>query len=219
MKLGVTKSISKMLTKKKKTHASTNIQNKADSPPKPAHLHDYQPFINTTIRQTALDFLTQLPENSYHCLVSRWGPATPKTRKGQATYGRLHKQEETIPHQLLAAGQLVGDLISIVHPLPSNLLETLTVQRYKVGEGLGKHRDPPRHNPFVLGITLCVKKDDTRKIVFRHIQNKTKHELVTGDGNVYTFCGDAYTDWTHESAKSKKQKDTIYSLTFRAAAK
>ena len=95
-------------------------------------------------------------------------------------------------------------------------MQTLTVQRYKPGEGLTKHRDGPKQKPFVVGVTLCHDQNYLRKLRFRMLTNPSvKYDLHTPHASVYVFHGDAYKDWTHESVPSKTQNALVYSLTFR----
>lgn len=162
----------------------------------------------------AMICLDALAEDSYHHLVHpRWGPSA---RKGEAAYGR--DNQEPIPPQLRQVADEIRHYFT--QHFPGSALaapmQTLTVQRYKPGEGLSKHRDGPKAKPFVVGVTLCHDQAYIRKLRFRQVCNPDiKYDLLTPHASVYVFHGDAYNSWTHESVKSKKQKQLVYSLTFR----
>ena len=95
-------------------------------------------------------------------------------------------------------------------------LDSLVVNRYFPGEGIGAHRDPPRQNPKVLGITLGTAQETTRTMRYRKVGDRShKVDVVTPLRSAYYFWGRSYTDWTHESVPSKRQVGVVYSLTFR----
>ena len=95
-------------------------------------------------------------------------------------------------------------------------LDSLVVNRYFPGEGIGAHRDPPRRNPKVLGLTLGTAQETTRTMRFRKVGDRShKLDIVTPPRSVYYFWDRGYTDYTHESVPSKRQVGVVYSLTFR----
>lgn len=95
-------------------------------------------------------------------------------------------------------------------------LDSLVVNRYFTGEGIGAHRDPPRRNPKVLGLTLGTAQETTRTMRYRKVGDRShKVDIVTPPRSVYYFWDRGYTDYTHESVPSKRQVGVVYSLTFR----
>lgn len=185
-------------------------------PTQPRDLHLFDGVVSASLCEKALSYLEAIEDDLYHPLVhKRFGPSK---RKGEVCYGRAG--QDAIPVVLRAVGDEIRAFfgkLSHKCALGSFAQETLTVQRYKPGEGLGKHRDGPKVDPFVVGLTLCVApSQDRRKLRFRaYGASYLRHDLVTAHGSVYTFHGDAYTNWTHESVASKRQKNNVYSLTFR----
>ena len=95
-------------------------------------------------------------------------------------------------------------------------LDSLVVNRYFPGEGIGAHRDPPRRNPKVLGLTLGTAQETTRTMRFRKVGDRShKVDIVTPPRSAYYFWDRGYTDWTHESVPSKRQVGVVFSLSFR----
>ena len=137
--------------------------------------------------------------------------------------------EHAIPPLLLEAGaQALANLqaaarqsghpgwVAAAESLADFQLDSLVVNRYFPGEGIGAHRDPPRRNPKVLGLTLGTAQETTRTMRFRKVSDKShKVDIVTPPRSVYYFWDRGYTDWTHESVPSKRQVGVVYSLTFR----
>ena len=133
---------------------------------------------------------------------------------------------EAIPPLLLEAGAQALEKLrasmqkhgrtDAVEMLEDFQLDSLVVNRYHRGEGIGAHRDPPRRNPKVIGITLSTEALTQRIMRFRRVGDRSqKHDLTTHARSAYCFWGQCYTDYTHESVGSKRQLGTIYSLTFR----
>ena len=94
--------------------------------------------------------------------------------------------EHAIPPLLLEAGaQALANLQAAArqsgHPgwaragesLADFQLDSLVVNRYFPGEGIGAHRDPPRQNPKVIGITLGTAQETTRIMRFRKVSDKS----------------------------------------------
>ena len=164
-----------------------------------------------------------------------WGGAraarAPRATKRELRYRWGEGGEHAIPPVLLEAGaQALANLqerarrgVGITHraaaaseSLADFQLDSLVVNRYFKGEGIGAHRDPPRQNPKVLGITLGTAQETTRTMRFRELKNKSnKVDVVTPPRSAYYFWDRGYTDWTHESVPSKRQVGVVYSLTFR----
>ena len=134
--------------------------------------------------------------------------------------------EHAIPPVLLEAGaQALHNLqtaarqrghAAATESLADFALDSLVVNRYFPGEGIGAHRDPPRRNPKVLGLTLGTAQETTRTMRYRKVGDKShKVDIVTPPRSVYYFWDRGYTDYTHESVPSKRQVGVVFSLTFR----
>jgi len=118
-------------------------------------------------------------------------------------------------HNTETAARRRGDTAA-VECLVDFALDSLVVNRYFPGEGIGAHRDPPRRNPKVIGITLGTAQETIRTMRFRKLSDKSiKKDLVTPLRSAYFFFDRGYTDWMHESVSSKRQVGVVYSLTFR----
>ena len=156
-----------------------------------------------------------------------WGGArAARATKRDLRYRWGEGGEHAIPPVLLEAGaQALHNLqtaarqrghAAATESLADFQLDSLVVNRYFKGEGIGAHRDPPRQNPKVLGLTLGTAQETTRTMRFRELKNKSnKVDIVTPPRSVYYFWGRGYTDFTHESVASKRQVGVVYSLTFR----
>ena len=155
---------------------------------------------------------------------TRSGAARSSKRKMRYRWG--DGGEHAIPPLLLEAGAQALEGMrkasvkfgrtDAVESLEDFQPDSLVVNRYFTGEGIGKHRDPPRRNPKVLGVTLGTCRASSRTMRFRPVQDKSqKYDLQTDARSAYYFWGRCYTDYTHESVPSKRQSGAIYSLTFR----
>ena len=89
-------------------------------------------------------------------------------------------------------------------------LDSLVVNRYFQGEGIGAHRDPPRQNPKVIGITLGTAQETTRTVRARKVSDKSHKVDIETPPLVYYFWDRGYTDWTHENVASKRQVSVVY---------
>jgi len=152
----------------------------------------------------------------------KWNPIQGKRYKGtkdmRLGFGRHHQLP--IPEIFNKISQKAIQIFSEKNPeLFSEKVEfkyftpeTLVINKYNIGDKCGAHHDPPRENPLVIGITI----GNSRKMRWRNDKNKNiKYDIITEPRSLYAFWGDAFNNWTHESVASKKQKGTLYSLTFR----
>ena len=140
-------------------------------------------------------------------------------------YGRDH--EENMPIELDGIVEDILDSIKssisieemkIFDPFKSRKTR-VTINRYKPGMKLPAHKDFQEYDDaVVIGLTLCVNRDSTRRMRFSLNENgqKNTHDILTRSLSAYFFFKDAYYEWKHESLGSKKQKGIIYSLSFRA---
>lgn len=180
------------------------------------HSHVLTPSVCSDV----IHFLEGLSDDCYHRLFSKqWRKETK--RMGQLCYGRKSKNEAEIPKIFADVGEIVSDYFRTHYPyskLAGMTMETLTVQRYRPGEGLGAHRDPARPDPLVVGVTLCADTNYLRTLRFRPVNGAGFFDVPTPSGSVYTFHGDAYNEWKHESVPSQKQRSNVYSLTYREQA-
>jgi alkylated DNA repair dioxygenase AlkB len=150
--------------------------------------------------------------------TQRAGTFESKNRRRDA-YGR--EGSDPVPTPVAAVGALILRRLRSLLAVDSrremftdDLLQTVTIMKYVPGDGLGKHKDTPRVNPFVLGVTICRDSEATRTMRWRD-SAKQKYDMVTPAGSAYYFFGDAFDNWTHESLPSRKHKCVMYSLTFR----
>ena len=140
-------------------------------------------------------------------------------------YGRDHEKE--MPTELEG---IVGDILESIkssisiqemimfEPFKVNK-NRVTINRYTPGMKLPAHKDFQKFdNAVVIGLTLCVNRDSTRRMRFSLSENgqKHNHDVLTRSLSGYFSFKDVYYKWKHESLGSKKQKGIIYSLTFRA---
>ena len=115
------------------------------------------------------------------------------------------------PSPVYQAAERIGDLLA--DPAAFSL-DTLVVNHYLPGEQVRPHKDPPRWEPLVLGVTLCEALDAVSTMQFA--VGDDKHRIVTPHRSAYVFYGRAYTDATHARLPSKQQHGAVWSLTFRA---
>ena len=182
------------------------------------------------ITPAAVDEETQRQALAFLGVHKEWHP-WGGSRAARATKRDLRYRwgdggTEPIPAVLLEAGAQAlanteaaarrrGDT-AVVECVADFQPDSLVVNRYYPGEGIGAHRDPPRLNPKVLGITLGTAQETTRTMRFRELKNKSnKKDLVTPPRSAYFFFDRGYREWTHESVPSKRQVGVVYSLTFR----
>ena len=182
------------------------------------------------ITPAAVDEDTQRQALAFLGAHEQWlpwgGSRAARTTKRDLRYRWGDGGTEPIPQVLLEAGAQAlanteaaarrrGDT-AVLDCVADFALDSLVVNRYFKGEGIGAHRDPPRQNPKVLGITLGTAQETTRTMRFRELKNKSnKKDLVTPPRSAYFFYDRGYTDWTHESVASKRQVGVVYSLSFR----
>lgn len=193
-------------------------------PSSPNDLRYVPNVITRDLSKKALAFLRQPGHDWY----GPKGKIRQKTKKTRLTFAR-HAEDPPIPDVFKEIGKmalanyreqakktstwseredaLFGD----------DILETLIINHYDPGDSVGRHRDPTRPNPAVLGVTFCEDVSTSRKMRFRPVGDKKRmHDVATSDGSAYSFWGDAYSDWTHESVGSKRQRGVVASATFRA---
>ena len=123
----------------------------------------------------------------------------------------------TIPARLKAVGEEALEAARLAvpdAPWDAFSLDTLVVNHYLPGEQVRPHKDPPRWEPLVLGVTLCEVRDAVS--VMQFAVGDDKHRIVTPHRSAYVFHGRAYTDATHARLPSKRQRGAVWSLTFRA---
>lgn len=164
----------------------------------------------------AVSFLQEVSED-------RWGGQSGPNKNSlyaTKTKQRFHySYPAKIPEELLAIGrEALAAVRSKGVPAPEEFgLDTVVINRYSPGQKCGSHRDNPRKDPFVLGVTLGSRPETSRKMRFRKVSNHLiRHDIQTAARSAYCFWGKAYTDWKHESVASKRQVGIVYSLTFRS---
>ena len=97
-------------------------------------------------------------------------------------------------------------------------VDTVVVNRYAPGEGVGYHKDPPRKNAFVVGVTLYDDPSSPHSLMrFLEDEGGAIHDVPTPHRSSYVFTGPAYHAAKHCRWKTKKQRGTVWSITLRAA--
>jgi alkylated DNA repair dioxygenase AlkB len=150
-----------------------------------------------------------------------------KKKKSRVSFGRHEGVDPDLPPVFEEIGrraiEAVRSRVPIeqreeVHALLSDAnAATCILNMYDPGDGIAPHNDPARRNPMVLGVTMCEVATTTRKMRFHKCKDKTKkHTVITRDCSAYLFWGDGYSDWKHESVKSKLQRGRVLSASFRA---
>ena len=174
-------------------------------------------IITRETEQDILQFINQLDKDAWRCNKGK-SPSVKGANPIQITYGRL-TNEKPIPDILKrAAEEAITSLKnSEIQPpgISKFIPETLTLSRYKIGEGRGMHYDPPRASPFVLGITIAA----NRVMTWTRDKPKQRQKLDTKARSAYVMTGDSFTKWKHGHEKTKKQPKIVYSLTFRMLRK
>lgn len=160
---------------------------------------------------------------------SAWAPVNPRSKDRtrlkfghSGFYGTNEGWSPHIPTDLLTLGnEALAVAQNVVQGAPWDTfgaIDTVVVNRYTAGKGVGKHKDPPRWVPLVIGVTLC---DDpygpVSAMQFENGQERT--QVATPHRSAYVFHGRAYTDATHARKPCPaRQKGYVYSLTFRSHA-
>lgn len=148
-----------------------------------------------------------------------------KQKKSRASFGRTEGDHELPPIFEEIGRRAVEEirrrvpveLAEEVHDLISDAnVETCILNCYDPGDGVAPHHDPPRQKAAVIGVTFCEQPSTVRKMRFTKAKDKTKkHTVITHDCSAYVFFGDGYSEWKHESVKSKLQKGRVLSASFR----
>ena len=149
-----------------------------------------------------------------------------KAKKMRASFGR-HDSEPGVPDVFHEIGMRTIQAIrgrapaqhkgAIEKHYTELVLDNMILNVYDPGDSIAAHRDPPRQDPAILGVTFCENANTIRTMRFSNVSDKKKkHPIVTHDCSAYLFWGDAYTDWKHESVKNTRQTGRILSATFRA---
>jgi len=189
---------------------------------KPSGIFYRDDVIDDVKGEKIISFLQKIQEEKWQPNNRGRFPGKIRLRIG---YGR--DCEENMPIEI---DGIVGDILDSIKtsisieemkmfdPFKSQKIR-VTINRYKPGMKLPAHKDFQKYdNAVVIGLTVCVNRDSTRRMRFSLEQNGQKHihDVLTRSLSGYFFFKDAYYDWKHEMLGSKKQKGIIYSLTFRA---
>ena len=172
--------------------------------------------VSSETTYAALAFLMSLSPTAF----TKVAPSSK--RKSRLRYGRGKlfsgpMSGTTIPARLKAVGEEALEAARLAvpdAPWDAFSLDTLVVNHYLPGEQVRPHKDPPRWEPLVLGVTLCEALDAVSTMQFA--VGDDKHRIVTPHRSAYVFYGRAYTDATHARLPSKQQHGAVWSLTFRA---
>lgn len=170
-----------------------------------------------------LDLLEKLPEDTWNqtrlTVVGRGGVRTNRV-KNRIGFGRPHQLP--VPPLLKQLGnEAWEDAVRTLPDFPNWDLfspDTVVVNRYDPGQGVGFHKDPPRENAFIMGITLyeyptaC----PTSNMKFKCDASGQVHVVPTPHRSAYLVTGPAYHAAKHSRAASKRQNGRVYSVTFRA---
>ena len=190
---------------------------------KPVGLFVMNDVITEKQHAEAMVFLSQIPKERYHPITTR---GKYPMRIG---FGRPEKNEDPVPQELkhlLPAvieslkSEAGPELVTMLNEFDLEKLR-LTINMYDPGRGLGDHCDTEAgEDAIVIGLTLCSNTDTTRRMMFTKVEKdangkKVTHAVLTRAKSVYVLWNDGYTDWMHGSKANKKQKGTVYSITFR----
>ena len=173
-----------------------------------------------------IDLLKKLPEHMWDEVRLTVVPpdftnvVRIKEIKNRVGFGR--PQQPPVPPLLKQLGNEAWE--SAVRSLPDfpdwDLFspDTVVVNRYDPGKGVGFHKDPPRQNAFIMGITLYEHPIEcpTSKMKFKCDASGEVHVVPTPHRSAYLVTGPAYHAAKHSRAASKRQLGRIYSVTFRA---
>lgn len=178
--------------------------------------------ISRDLSKRAFDYI-DTAELNWYGPRSRTGVV--KQKESRASFGR-HDFDPQVPDLFQEIGMRAVEAIQKIQGrhtddlnkfYTESILNNMILNLYDPGDSIAPHQDPPRQNPAVLGITFCENADTSRTMRFTKVDDKSrKHPIITHDGSVYLFWGDAYSHWKHESMGSKRQKGRVLSATFRA---
>jgi len=190
---------------------------------KPAGLFVMNDVITDDLHDKVIAFLSGISDEEFHPITAR---GKHRIRIG---FGRPAKNEKPVPAELTHLIEVVLESLKsgadpeLAARIDKYELEKnrLTINKYKTGWGLGDHCDTKAgEDAIVIGLTLCSNTDTTRRMMFTKVEKdangkKVTHAVLTRAKSVYVLWNDGYTDWMHGSKANKKQKGTVYSITFR----
>ena len=178
--------------------------------------------VSAATAQTALDHLRRIPAGAFTAVNAR------SRRLSRLRYGRRGAdfeggfrgpvREPEMPPELRQLGEeALEEAKRAVPDAPWSAfsIDTLVVNRYHPGEAVAKHQDPPRWSPCVLGVTLCEDPSGPPSVM-QFSEGAARLPVPTPHRSAYVFHGKAYTDAKHERRGSKRQRGTVWSLTYRA---
>ena len=185
------------------------------------HLGAHPQAVDEESARTALRWIRALPDQAWKPVNLRSRDCSRIKFSARSFYGESDAWATRVPPELLALGEEAKQQMRTIMPdAPWNDFEidTLVLNRYPAGKGVGKHTDPPKWVPLVLGVTLC--DDRFSPVSVMEFRNQRDVRLLpTPHRSAYVFHGKAYTDATHARKPcSKKQRGHVYSLTFRSYA-
>lgn len=134
-------------------------------------------------------------------LVRHYGYNYPYTAKRQLTLA------DPIPDYIF---QIIQKLRTSVPELSQFQPDQAIINRYLTGEGIGAHID---HTELFGDIVVSVSLGCQAKMRFR--KGSAVFDQVVKPLSAYAMTGESRYDWTHEMPKSKSQRDTRFSITFR----
>ena len=164
----------------------------------------------------AIEFLKRVEEPDWsRTKLSRGG----RFKKNRLGYGRPHQPR--VPSILKLLGNEAFENALKRRPDFPNWdlfsVDTVVVNRYAPGEGVGYHKDPPRANAFVVGVTLYDCPSSPHSVMrFLEDEGGAIHDVPTPHRSSYLFTGPSYHAAQHSRQKTKKQRGTVWSVTLRA---
>lgn len=171
--------------------------------------------------ELSIAYLLKLPEEAWkHATVPSRGGGRKKPLGNRIGLGRPH--QPPVPPILKQLGNEAWDNALKTEPdFPNWDLfspDTIVVNRYDPGQGVGFHKDPPRQNAFIMGVTLYESEDvcPMSNMKFKHDDGGKVTVVPTPHRSAYLVTGAAYHAAKHSRAASKRQVGRVYSVTFRA---
>ena len=172
--------------------------------------------------RVALQWIRKLPDEAWQPVNLRSKDRSRIKFSAQRFYGEADSWDTRVPPELLALGEEAVEAARAKAPdAPWDLfkIDTLVLNRYPKGKGVGKHHDPPKWVPLVLGVTLYDDPHNSPVNAMEFAHQRDSLVVPTPHRSAYAFHGSAYWGATHARRPcSAKQKGNVYSLTFRAFA-